>query len=72
MELASKSVSFSFNNIMYWYADRISMQSYLGPLTANVFVRFLARQLFVRVTKPYFYIRYVDDTFACFSSRNEA
>ena len=63
IELATKSVSFSFNDIMYRQVDGISMGSPLGPILAEIFVRFL---------KPNIYLRYVDDTFACFSSCNEA
>ena len=48
------------------------MGSPLGPLTANEFVGFLEQQLFDRVQKPYCYFSYVDYTFACFSSSNEA
>ena len=72
MGLATKSVSFSFNEVMYRQVDGISMGSPLGSLMANVFVGFLEKTLFQKVSKPYYYARYVDDTFACFGSRDEA
>ena len=40
MELATKSVSFSFNDTMYRHLDGISMGSPLGPILANIFVAF--------------------------------
>ena len=72
MELASKSVSFSFNDTMYGQVDWISTGSPLGPNLANIFVGFYEKLLFDRFHKPYIYFRNVDDTFACFSSPNEA
>ena len=72
IELATKSVSFSFNDTIYRPVDGISMGSLLGPILANIFVGFHEHQLFDRFPKPYIYLRNVDDTFACFSSRNEA
>ena len=55
---------------MYKEVDRISMGSPMGPAMANIFVGFL-EQLFNKVPKLYCYVRYVDDTFACFCSRKE-
>ena len=72
MELATKSVSFNFNDTMYRRVDGISMGSRLGPLLVNVFVGVLEQQLYEKVHKPYCYVCYVDDTFACFPSHNEA
>ena len=72
MEIASKSVSFSFNDVMYRQIDGISMCSPLGPILANIFVGFHERLLFEKFPKPFIYLRYVDDTFVSFSSRNEA
>ena len=48
------------------------MGSPLGPILANIFVGFYEKLLFDRFTKPYIYLHYVDDTFICFTSRNEA
>ena len=72
MELAAKSVSFRFNDTMYRQIDGISIGSLLGPILANIFVGFYEKQLFHSFPKPYPYLRHVDDTFVCFSSRNEA
>ena len=66
------SVSFSFNGTMYCQVDSVLMVSPLGPILGNIFVRFYGRLLFDRFSKTYIYLRYVDDTFACFSSCNEA
>lgn len=62
MEMASISVSFSFNNNMYQQIDGLSSyDQYLCrvPWEAIVF-------------KPCWYFCYIDDTFACFSSHNGA
>ena len=67
MELATKSVFFSFNDTMYCQLDNISMVSYLVSILAG----FYEKLLFDRFPKPYIYLCFVDDTFACFSSRNE-
>ena len=72
MELATKTVSFSFNDTMYRQVVSISMGSPLGSILANIFVGFYEKLLFDRFPKPYIYLHYVDDTFACFNSRNEA
>ena len=69
MELSTKSVSFNFNDNMYRQVDRISMGSSLRSILANIFVGFYEKLLFDRFPKPY---SYMVDTFACFSSRNEA
>ena len=70
IELATKSVSFSFNDTMYCQVDGILMDSPLGSILANIFVGFYEKLLFNRF--PNIYLCYVDDTFACFCSRNEA
>ena len=44
----------------------------LGPVIANIFVGFLEEEFFNKVPQLYSHIRYVDDIFADFSSRNEA
>ena len=46
------------------------MGSPLGPILANIFVGFYEKLLFDRFPKPYIYLHYMDDTFAC--PRNEA
>ena len=72
IKIATNSVSFSFNEIMYHQVDGISMGSPLGPILANIFVGFHERLLFEKFPKPFIYLRYVDDTFVTFSSRNDA
>ena len=46
MELATKSVSFSFNDTIYRQVDGISMGSPLGPILENIFVRYSEKLLF--------------------------
>ena len=72
MEIATKSVSFSFNEIMYHQSESFSMGSPLGPVLANIFVGFHESLLFEKFPKPFIYLRYVDDTLVSFSSRNDA
>ena len=72
MGIATKSVYFSFNEIMYRQIEGVSMGSPLGPILANIFVGFQERHLFERFSKPFIYLRYVDDTFVSFRSRNDA
>ena len=72
MEIATKSVSFSFNEVMYHQIDGISMGSPLGPILVNIFVGFHERLLFEKFPKPFIYLCYVDDTFVSFSSHSEA
>ena len=72
MGIATKSVSFSFNEIMYRQIDGVSMGCPLGPILANIFVGFQERHLFDGFPKPFIYLRYIDDTFVSFRSRNDA
>ena len=72
MELATRSVSFSFNDTIYRQEDGISMGSPLGPILANIFVGFYEKLLFDTFPNPYIHLRYADDTFDCFSSCNKA
>ena len=71
MELATKSIFFSFHDSMCCQVDGISLGSPLGPILANIFIGFYAKLLFDRFPKPYIYLHYVDDTFAYFCSHNE-
>ena len=72
MGIATKSVSFSFNEIMYRQIEGVSMGSSLGPILANIFVGFQERRLFDRFPKPFIYLCYADDTFVSFRSRSNA
>ena len=48
------------------------MGSPLGPILTSIFVGFYEKLLFDRFPKPYIHLRYVDKTFASFSSCYEA
>ena len=48
------------------------MGSPLGPILANILAGFHERLLFEKFPKSFIYLRYVDDTFVTFSSRNDA
>ena len=72
MGIATKSVSFSFNEIMYSQIEDVSMGSPLGPILDNIFVGFQERRLFDKFPKPFICLRYVDDTFVSFRSRSNA
>ena len=63
MELATKSVSFSFNDTMYHQVDGILMDFPLVPILANIFVGFYEKLLLDRFPKPYIYLCYIDATF---------
>ena len=71
MKVATKSVSFSFNDTMYHQVDGISMGSPLGSILANIFVEFYEKLLFDRFPKLYIYLHYADEAFTCFSSCNK-
>lgn len=70
MELATCSVEFSFDGVMYQQVDGVAMGSPLGPTLANIFLGFYEETALADVNGPMFYCRYVDDTFAVFE--NEA
>ena len=70
--IATKSVSFSFNETLFRQIEGVCMESPLGPILANIFVGFHERRLFDRFPKPFIYLRYVDDTFVSFKSRSDA
>ena len=58
--------------LMYRQIDGVSMGCPFGPILANIFVGFQETHLFDRFPKPFIYLRYVDDTFVSFRSRNDA
>ena len=43
----------------------------LGPALANIFVGYCESKLFQTISKPDMYYRYMDDTFAVFSNKDE-
>ena len=48
------------------------MGSPLGPVLANIFVRYYEEKLRSEISKPAVYFRYVDDTFVIFQSEKES
>ena len=52
MHSATKSVEFSFDNIMNQQIDGVAMSSLLGPVFANIFVGFYQQLLFENTSKP--------------------
>ena len=72
MGIATKSVSFSFNEIIYRQIEDVSMGSPLGFILAYIFVGFQEGRLFDKFPKPFIYLRYVDDIFVSFRSRSDA
>ena len=71
MGIATKSVSFNFNEIMYRQIESVSMGSPLGLILTNIFIGFQERRLFDRFPKPFIYLRYMVDTFVSFRSRSD-
>lgn len=57
---------------MYRQVDAFAIGSLLRSLLAKVFVVFHERQLFDKISKPYFYFRCVVDKLTSFFSRNES
>ena len=72
INVATKSVKFSFNNVMHKQADEVAMGSPLGPALADIFVGYYKNKLFTSVEKLLLYTRYVDDTFAIFHTRGRS
>lgn len=72
MEMATKFLSFSFNNIIHRKIGGVSMGSPLGPVMADIFVRFQEKQMSDELSKTYCYVRYVDDILASFISHSRA
>ena len=57
---------------MYCQVDSISKGSSLGPILAKILVGFYQKLLFDWFPETYIYLRYVDNTFTFFCSRNAA
>ena len=71
MNTATKSMEFIFNNNMYKQIDGVVMDSPLLVALANIFVGYHENKLFESTNKPFFYHRYVDDSFAIFGPEEE-
>ena len=71
MQTATKSVKFSFNNVVYRQIDGVAMDYSLGFVLANFFVGYYESLLFGRVKKLPMYYRYMNNTFAIFYSESD-
>ena len=68
MKFTTTYVKFSFNNIMYWQVDGISM----GPTVDGIFVGFPEVELFSKYKAPVVYFHYMDYTLCVFGRETEA
>jgi len=64
MEMATRFIEFSFNEVIYQQTDGIAMVS---PL-ANIFVGYYESKLFDSFHEPLKYYHYMDDTFVVFDN----
>ena len=77
LRLCTKNVQFSFDHKYFTQIDDVAMGSPLGPVLANIFLGYLEKYVLNRTSsepfeKPVLFLRYVDDTFAVFSSPTAA
>ena len=63
LNAATKNQLFQFNGNLYEQTDGVAMGSPLGPLLANVFMCSIEDKLDQDGKLPFYYRRYVDDTF---------
>lgn len=71
--LCTKNVQFSFNEKLFRQTDGVAMGSPLGPILANIFLGYVEKyclnhSFHSAPYKPIQFFRFVDDTFALFSS----
>jgi len=66
--MATRSVEFSFNDVIYQQTDGIAMGSPLGLALTNIFVSYYESKLFESFPKPLMYYRYMDDIFVVFDN----
>jgi hypothetical protein len=75
LTLAARESFFLFNNTPYLQLDGLSMGSPLAPTLANIFMSH-HEQLWLNKCpdhfKPFYYRRYVDDTFLIFNDRDHS
>ena len=72
LQLATQDQLFLFNGVLYEQFEGVAMGSPLGPLMANAFMCKVEHHLHTTAGLPRLYHRYVDDTFAIFSSHQES
>ena len=72
LDMATHGVQFSFNEVMFQQDDGVAMGSPLGPILANIFVGYHEQRLLEKCKLPMTYRRYVDDTFAIFSNKQQS
>ena len=75
LSLIFDNTFFLFNESLYKQTDGLAMGNPLAPAMANIFLCHLEKQIFdncPQIFRPSFYRRYLDDTFAIFSSEHEA
>ena len=68
MRLATSTIEFSFDDVMYLQFYVVAVSSPLGPALANIFVGCYEGKLFKRLSKP---CQYVHDTFTVFQNKEE-
>ena len=66
---ATTQVDFSFGEVMYRQVDGVAMGSPLGPVLANIFMGYCESKV-PEDSWPWFYNRFVDDTFSLFESES--
>ena len=67
MNIATTSVEFSVDNVVYKQIDGVAMGNPLGPVSASQYIHWILRRKAVqRRQSPNYVIRYMDDTFAMF------
>ena len=69
--MATSSVEFRCNNVLYRQFDDEAMGSLLCPALANIFVDCYEDKLFTKVSKSMMYYRYIDDIFTVSKIKEE-
>lgn len=64
LNLCTKQVHFTFNDIIYTQTDGVAMGSPLGPIIANIFMTKLEQKVIPKLNSMSPWVRYIDDTFA--------